>query len=845
MSVDDQQGLPKMTKGGARVFDAAFQFWSSNWAWAHTETKFTVNGPLDYSTEASNEKLGLDLKSRVKKTNSSELTWNFELSSQKALNGVIGGGITFKLNVSQFGTELGTPELLPANRGWAWGSGPKRVEARFEPAPDRVYFEPGSAMEIRAFFYKGHVPQGKRRYQLVVSAPEGTNLAGTLSERYGSGDPKDWPEDSLKWNVSPVDLSFLNAGERPAGKHGFLRVAGDQLVFEDGTAVKFWGTNLTAYALFRTSREGTRQQARRLSELGFNLVRIHHHDSSWVNPNIFGSDKAGSTRTVSEEMQKRLDWWIKCLKDEGIYVWLDLNVGRMFRREDQIDGFTEISRGGPEAESRGFNYVNASIKQAMKEFNEQYLSHKNAYTQLAYKDEPAIAVMLVTNENDVTHHFGNSMLPDKKVPMHSALFRSEADAYASKYGLPQNKVWRSWENGVPKLFLNDLEYRFHLEMIKHLRELGVKVPIVPTSTWGDAPLTSLPALTAGDIIDVHSYGEAGELEKSPLYGPNFIDWMAAAKVAGKPMTVSEWNVSRFPVRDRHTAPLFVAASARLQGWDALLEYAYAQVGLDSQGEASNWHAYNDPGLLATMPAAALLYRRGDVQESKRVLALSPTKDQLFNDAISPINSVALRTAAAKGRLVVVLPQVKELPWLQKGYMPPNATLIANPGQTQIEPEASSSMSDSGEVRRSWETGVFTINTPRSQIASGWIGGRQIGLADIDFLITTPNATVAIQSLDSNAIPQSGAILITLGARSMPKSTNQPPFYSEPVVGEIAIKARRGLKLFALSRTAETSPYKYSKSGAQPQETELTATYDGSRYYVKLDKLANYHWLMLK
>ena len=42
-----------------------------------------------------------------------------------------------------------------------------------------------------------------------------------------------------------------------------------------------------------------------------------------------------------------------------------------------------------------------------------------------------------------------------------------------------------------------------MDMMAHLHALGVRAPIVPTSTWGSNPLSSLPALTMGDIIDVH------------------------------------------------------------------------------------------------------------------------------------------------------------------------------------------------------------------------------------------------------------------------------------------------------------------------------------------------------
>ena len=121
-------------------------------------------------------------------------------------------------------------------------------------------------------------------------------------------------------------------------------------------------------------------------------------------------------------MLERLDWWIKCLKDEGIYVWLDLHVQRHFKPGDGIEDFEEIAKGKPTADLKGFNYVNASIQAAMQRFTEDYVNHLNPFTGLRYKDDPAIIALLLTNENDVTHHFGNALLPDKKVPLHNAIY---------------------------------------------------------------------------------------------------------------------------------------------------------------------------------------------------------------------------------------------------------------------------------------------------------------------------------------------------------------------------------------------------------------------------------------
>lgn len=831
-SVDQRQGLPALSKGGASALSSGFVFWGKDWAWADTQAEFKVVAPFEYIVVGKNQALDFDLAGRIGKPSSQQLVWEFDLNARSTTPDVIGGGIAFKFDLATFGSELGEPELLPANRGWAWGrAGGSRVEMRFDPPLAFVYFEQRRKSEVRAFFYKGEVPRGQRRHIATLSVSGDIAIGPTTAERFGLDDPTAWLTDIMDWRVSPVDLSFLNAPEKPAGKHGFLKVVKDGLVFQDGAPIRFWGTTLTSYTLFGTTRENVKQQARRLSELGFNLVRMHHHDSPWVDPNIFGDRKSPDTQNLSSAMLEKLDWWIKCLKDEGIYVWLDLHVERQFKAGDEIEGFEEIRKGKPTADLRGYNYVNTTILQAMKRFNEAYVNRINLYTNTRYKDEPAIAAMLITNENDVTHHFGNALLPDKNVLKHNALYMAQAETFAAKHDLPKDKVWRSWEHGPSKLFLNALEHRFNVEMIGHLRGQGVKVPIVTTSTWGN-PLSSLPALTTGDIIDAHSYGGSGELEKNPVYAPNLVHWIAAAQVAGKPLSVTEWNVEPFPVPDRHTIPLYVAASASLQGWDALMQYAYAQVPLNAPGHPSNWHAFNDPALIATLPAAALLFRRGDVQEASTIYAFAPSKEQLFNQSISPQNAIALRTAAEKGKLVIALPQTRELPWLEESAIPAGATVITDSKQSLVSSDAAEVVSDTGELRRNWERGIFAIDTPRTQAAMGWIGGKKIGLADVDIAVSTRNATIAVQSLDENPISNSGAIMISLGARSVPKSARQLPFYSEPVEGQLTIRAPRGLKLYKKNRSAE-------------EKREIPASYKDGRYFINLDRSLATYWLVLK
>ncbi|MBV8311593.1 MAG: hypothetical protein JO344_14520, partial [Planctomycetaceae bacterium] len=111
---------------------------------------------------------------------------------------------------------------------------------------------------------KFRITRRPRQKEAATPAP------GAAAEKYSSSDGT-WFRDALRWDVSPVDLSFLNAADRPAGRRGFVKADGDRLVFEDGTPARFWGANLSGPALFGTPRENVPRQARRIAQLGYNL----------------------------------------------------------------------------------------------------------------------------------------------------------------------------------------------------------------------------------------------------------------------------------------------------------------------------------------------------------------------------------------------------------------------------------------------------------------------------------------------------------------------------------------------------------------------------------------------
>lgn len=832
------------------VVSVKYVGWAEKWKWSGIQIKSghqsRSGSYLGSQFEGSIPKLDVSFDGTVK-VDQNKAVWVYNWDKKQEHPDAIGFGLEFSFmqDFPAYKVPVELPELLPGNQGWKWhtpdGQG---MEVKFSPALANIYFDRKKKNRIRALFFTS-IDKGVAQTAMTVTMTgKNTRIFGPAGLNYGDSDIHKWHRDILSEKASPVDLSFLNKNDLPAGKHGFVKAQADKLVFENGVPVKFWGANLMAYALFKTADEDIKTHAKRIAQLGFNLIRIHHHDSSWVRPNIF-NDPSNNTQALSAEAFKKLDWWIKCLKDEGVYIWLDLHVGRPFTNNDGIEDFDELAKrkamknnnkeknnGKERAEVKGFNYYNESIQKQMQKFNEAYLTHVNPFTNLAYKDDPAVMALLVTNENDLTQHFGNALLPDKRVPKHNAIFTNDAKQFSEASGLSGKKVWRTWEMGEPKIYLSDVEHRFNQKMLPHLRGLGTKSMIATTNSWGKMGLFGLPSLTDGDLIDVHSYGNVGEFSRNPRYNPGFLTWLGAAQVTGKPLSVTEWNMSSFPVVDRYTMPLYTASIANLQGWDAMMLYGYSQGKLDRMAKGSNFSSYNDPAIIGLMPAAALLYRQNHVSPAKQDYELKLSKDDFFYKRQDPTTSTTIRTLLETSRFAVTVPDTKELPWLKENTRASAKTSIVNDANKDFIPEGQDFVqSDTGELKRDWGKGIHTINTPKSQIASGWIGGNAIKLDEVTFNVDTKNAVVAVQSLDDRDLKNSRHIFITAMARSIPEKNNKLPFLSEPVIGNIVLSAPSGLTLYPINRLGQ-------------RDKPLKAEYQKGKYQFKFDEGSQSHWYVL-
>lgn len=139
-------------------------------------------------------------------------------------------------------------------------------------------------------------------------------------------------------------VSVLVTGERlserwssetsqpPAGSTGQIRVSGDHFEDSEGVPVRFWGVNLAFQSNF-PSKENAPLFARRMASLGINGVRLHFLDTE-----IWGKNKPQTQTKIDPEMQDRLDWFVWHLKQAGIYININLHVGRKL---DERDGFPD------------------------------------------------------------------------------------------------------------------------------------------------------------------------------------------------------------------------------------------------------------------------------------------------------------------------------------------------------------------------------------------------------------------------------------------------------------------------------------------------------------------------
>lgn len=619
-----------------------------------------------------------------------------------------------------------------------------------------------------------------------------------------SVDTSGWFPFELSWDMGPVRGSAVDRSwllDPPAGKHGFLKVEGDQFVFEDGTGARFWGTNFSAGANF-PAHEQAEKIAKRIAGYGFNLVRLHHLDAGWTKENIFDQNY-DDTQHLDAEKLDRLDYLIYCLKREGIYVYLDMLVTRYFKPGDGVQALDEMAT--PTA--KGFTYFHPTLIELQKKYIYDLWTHYNPYTKLRYCDDPVFVLTELVNENDL-------------FSTRDQLLRVEP--YASMLKEKFN-VWQQGKNMQPEEltdlstsetleFLSDLQEDFYREMMDYLREIGVKIPIAGTN-WCQL-FQDRPSQLVCDFIDTHRYWDHPTnnntvMRNVPMLKNNrtTFDYISFAAIHGKPFFISEWGHPAFNFY-RAEAPLWTAAVGSFQSWNGMALYTYRHSADPAVKHIEGrFNTFNDPLYYGLLPIAAAIYLRGDVAPADREYVVRfPETEELFK--LPPLNIYDLVPAYSGGLVEkskvrnsiggAALDNVQEIPYFESA-LPDNNT------QRQ---------SDTGQLVRDLQEGILLIKSPSTEAVQGFVGGKEITLPNMKVTTANEFAVIALSSADSREIAATERFLLTTVSRVENTGTvynfrktkelksGSSPVLVEPVEAEIELLLDGNFSVWALNEIGE-------------------------------------------
>lgn len=258
------------------------------------------------------------------------------------------------------------------------------------------------------------------------------------------------------WNdTAPGPTDLRSTIPCPAGAVGFV-AARDGHFYLGDKRLRLFGVNFTAGAGM-PDHATAEQVAARLAKFGFNAVRLHFLDSTWGSVRLIDY-ASGDSRNWNTNSLDRLDYFISRLRAEGVYIDLNLLVGRQFGDHDGVDPRIK-DLDWKTAHAIGF--FHAPHLAAQQQYARQLLTHRNPYTGLAYADDPAVAIVEINNENGLLHAWLGRELDSLPEPFANDLWTQWnawlAGKYATDAALAQ--AWHVREEPLADDLLTQDEFR--------------------------------------------------------------------------------------------------------------------------------------------------------------------------------------------------------------------------------------------------------------------------------------------------------------------------------------------------------------------------------------------------
>ena len=561
---------------------------------------------------------------------------------------------------------------------------------------------------------------------------------------------------------SALDFSHMGFADAPAGKYGWMRNVGGHFEFEGrpGKPVRLYGVNLCNTANFLTHDEAD-MLVTRLKRLGYNAIRLHHHDAGLVEGSMDGL-------TFNKENLDRFDYLVAAAIREGLYLTTDLFVSRSRVIEWRHIG---VDRDG-KIDNSLFKALCGVYEPAFENwcaFSRSFMTHVNPYTGRAYKDEAALPLISLVNEGGFPTGWYRETAKDDRIrdAWRKWLLEKRAADPSFYPGVDADNPPKTCNVAAFSIFMGEVEAMMVARMKAFLRGLGCRA-LFTNNNCGPHYAPVQAASAEYDYIDDHFYVDHPQFlgtnwslpSRCKNENPVLMRRLAPCRIgflrmADKPFTVTEWNFVG-PGMYRGMGGILTGALAAMQDWDGLWRFAYAHgrwfVIEDEKQSPGFFDLSTDPLSQASDRASILLFLRGDIepfaadngvsllitQESMR-----PASGSAFSYVPSWDNapwkmrvSTCLSPESAGG-LRVFLREKAEHP------------AVTNWVQSAPSPAA---------LRLDRERGAFTIDTPCT--CGGFAPSGTIAAGPITITLGGAAATVWASSLDDAPVATSRRILLS-------------------------------------------------------------------------------------
>jgi hypothetical protein len=274
-----------------------------------------------------------------------------------------------------------------------------------------------------------------------------------------------WFSDTTSINNSLA----LQQNVGKAGSKGRVVLRDGHLGFADGSRLRIAGTTLQWFSAFPDSARAV-QLARRLRDLGVNCVRFNSFDVNvWPTVSIFD---AAETRTLgaglSETQMQKFDWLVHQLREHGVYYVFSFQSMWTPKPGDGV--IQPDSTGWGARVPLIFNPV---IQQIQRNIVRAMLEHRNQYTGIAYKDDPALAFMIAAEDAPLSAYWLYTQ----------DIVRPNTQGQASSGSLHVRLIDSLWQNWLQQRYGTDQQL---------------------SSAWSTASRNTANMLTNGDFEDPFS-----------------------------------------------------------------------------------------------------------------------------------------------------------------------------------------------------------------------------------------------------------------------------------------------------------------------------------------------------